>query len=129
MSGCSRWWRKHSNRAAGSVSRNISSVVPNGRDSWTDSYYKTQLGTITDYLSAAHAAGFELEQDEDITDGVAEFWVQSMAWTTAELDKPGKRSPITRERLTESALTHGKLFRIWRDHAVETRQLKFRLAA
>jgi tocopherol O-methyltransferase len=94
-----------------------------------DSYYKTHLGTITDYLSAAHAAGFELEQDEDITDGVAEFWVQSMAWTTTELDKPGQRSPITRERLTESALTHGKLFRIWRDHAVETRQLKFRLAA
>lgn len=94
-----------------------------------DGYYKTRLGTITDYLRAASAAGFELEQDEDITDAGAEFWVQSMAWTTAELDRPGEPSPISRERLTESALTHGKLFRIWRDHAVETRLLQFRLAA
>ncbi|MEU7043403.1 methyltransferase domain-containing protein [Streptomyces varsoviensis] len=103
------------------------------RPEWTrfiDGYYKTRLGTLAEYIAAANAAGFELEQDEDITDRAAEFWVQSMAWTTAELDmakRSGKPSPIAVERLTESALTHGKLFRIWRDHAVETRQLLFRL--
>ncbi|UGY94445.1 SAM-dependent methyltransferase [Streptomyces gobiensis] len=103
------------------------------RPEWTefiDGYYKTRLGTLTEYLDAAYAAGLELEQDENITDRVAEFWVQSMAWSTAELEKAertGKPSPIKRARLTESALTHGKLFRVWRDHAVETRHLIFRL--
>ncbi|MGP3983212.1 SAM-dependent methyltransferase [Streptomyces sp. KR80] len=103
------------------------------RPEWTefiDGYYKTRLGTLTEYIFAAHAAGFDLEQDEDITDRVAEFWIQSMAWTTAELDQAERRgtpSPIARDRLLESALTHGKLFRVWRDHAIETRLLLFRL--
>ncbi len=104
------------------------------RPEWTtfvDDYYKTRLGTLTDYIRAAQAAGFELEQDDDITDRVKEFWVQSMAWTTAELDKVERAtspSPIDRQRLHDSALTHAKLFRIWRDHALETRQLLFRLS-
>ncbi|MGW1200331.1 SAM-dependent methyltransferase [Streptomyces sp. NPDC002536] len=103
------------------------------RPEWTsfiDGYYKTRLGTLAEYIVAAEAAGFGLEQDEDITDRVAEFWVQSMAWTTAELDRAartGVASPIDEKRLTESALAHGKLFRAWRDHAVETRMLLFRL--
>jgi tocopherol O-methyltransferase len=104
------------------------------RPEWTgfiDSYYKTRLGTLTEYITAAEAAGFELEQDEDVTDRVAEFWVQSMAWNTAELDRleaTGDPFAWSRERLRESALAHGKLFRIWRDHAMETRLLFFRLA-
>ncbi|WP_156725076.1 methyltransferase domain-containing protein [Streptomyces apocyni] len=106
------------------------------RPEWTefiDGYYKTRLGTLTEYITAAEAAGFELEQDEDVTDRVAEFWVQSMAWNTAELERVERggapeRLAWSRERLTESALTHGKLFRIWRDHALETRLLMFRLA-
>ncbi|MGW7414217.1 SAM-dependent methyltransferase [Streptomyces sp. NPDC054863] len=102
------------------------------RPEWTDfidGYYKTRLGCLTEYIAAARAAGFELEADEDITDRVAEFWVQSMAWTTAELDglDQGGSSPIGRRRLVESALTHGKFFRVWRDHALETRLLIFRL--
>ncbi|MFI1972401.1 methyltransferase [Streptomyces cinnamoneus] len=103
------------------------------RPEWTsfiDGYYKTRLGTLAEYITAAHRFGFTLEQDEDVTDRVAEFWVQSMAWTTAELDRverAGAASPISAERLLESALTHSKLFRVWRDHAVETRMLLFRL--
>ncbi|MGW2558917.1 SAM-dependent methyltransferase [Streptomyces sp. NPDC001514] len=105
------------------------------RPEWTefiDGYYKTRLGTFTEYISAAEAAGFELEQDEDVTDRVAEFWVQSMAWNAAELERverEGKRKAgaWSRKRLTESTITHGKLFRIWRDHAMETRLLMFRL--
>ncbi|MEU9251788.1 methyltransferase domain-containing protein [Streptomyces sp. NPDC048270] len=103
------------------------------RPEWTgfiDGYYKTRLGTLTEYITAAGAAGFELEQDEDLTDRVAEFWVQSMAWNTAELDRiehTGAPSAWSRERLRESTITHGKLFRIWRDHALETRLLLFRL--
>ena len=76
------------------------------RPEWTefiDGYYKTRLGTLTEYIAAAEAAGFELEQDEDVTDRVAEFWVQSMAWNTAELDRVGARaatpSAWSRERL------------------------------
>jgi tocopherol O-methyltransferase len=97
-----------------------------------DGYYRTRLGTVTEYIDAARMAGFELVQNEDITDGVAECWLQSMAWTTAELNREkdtGVSSPTSRERLTESALTHGNLFRIWRDHAVETRLLLFRMIA
>ena len=103
------------------------------RPEWTgfiDGYYKTRLGTLTEYIGAARAAGFSLEQDEDVTDRVGEFWVQSMAWNTLELDRleAGETSPIARDRLLDSALTHGKFFRVWRDHAVETRLLLFRLA-
>jgi tocopherol O-methyltransferase len=97
-----------------------------------DAYYRTRLGTVAEYIDAARMAGFELEQNEDITDGVPEFWLQSMAWTTAEMSREqdtGIASPIARERLADSALTHGNLFRIWRDHAVETRLLLFRLTA
>ncbi|MET9324811.1 methyltransferase domain-containing protein [Streptomyces sp. NPDC003038] len=95
-----------------------------------DDYYRTRLGTREEYLAAAEAAGFELEQDEDVTDRVAEFWVQSMAWNTAELDRlqaGGAPAAWTRERLGESTIVHSKLFRIWRDHAMETRLLRFRI--
>ncbi|WP_043194244.1 SAM-dependent methyltransferase [Streptomyces sp. NRRL F-2664] len=97
-----------------------------------DDYYRTRLGRRAEYLAAAEAAGFELVQDEDVTDSVAEFWVQSMAWNTAELDRiragdgaaPGAWTP---ERLEQSTIAHSKFFRLWRDHAVETRLLRFRL--
>jgi tocopherol O-methyltransferase len=104
------------------------------RPEWTgfiDGYYKTRLGTLDEYATAAEAAGFALEQDEDVTDRVAEFWVQSMAWNTAELDRvesSGNATAWSRERLRESTITHSRFFRIWRDHAMETRLLLFRLA-
>ncbi|GAB3679543.1 methyltransferase domain-containing protein [Actinocorallia lasiicapitis] len=95
-----------------------------------DGYYKTRLGTVPEYVSAAGAAGFALESDVDVTDEVAEFWIQSMAWTAAERDRVarGLPSPIGGGRLAESELIHARLFRAWRDHAVETRLLLFRLA-
>ena len=94
-----------------------------------DHYYKTRLGTLTEYIEAGRAAGFTLEQDEDLTDRVCEFWMQSMAWSSMELDAihDEKGSSIERHRLIESVMTHGKLFRIWREHALETRMLGFRL--
>ncbi|GGZ95403.1 methyltransferase domain-containing protein [Streptomyces subrutilus] len=102
---------------------------PEWRD-FIDGYYRTRLGTYEEYLTAAGAAGFELDRDEDVTDAVSEFWVQSMAWNTAELDRlqaGGEPVAWTRERLGESTIAHGKLFRLWRDHAMETRLLRFRL--
>ncbi|GLV92016.1 MULTISPECIES: SAM-dependent methyltransferase [Streptomyces] len=97
-----------------------------------DGYYRTRLGRRAEYLAAAEAAGFELVQDEDVTDSVAEFWVQSMAWNTAELDRlragSGARPGAwTSERLEQSTIAHSKFFRLWRDHAVETRLLRFRI--
>ncbi|UQW99522.1 methyltransferase domain-containing protein [Streptomyces sp. RerS4] len=96
-----------------------------------DRYYRTRLGTRTEYLIAAEAAGFELARDEDVTDVVAEFWTQSTAWNTAELERlraggatAGGWSP---ERLRESTRTQRRLLGLWRDHAVETRLLLFRL--
>jgi tocopherol O-methyltransferase len=94
-----------------------------------DAYYKTRLGTLAEYTSAARAAGFAVERDDDVTDRVTEFWVQSMAWSVMELDKAvsGGATPIRKERLMDSAVTHGRFFRAWREHAVETRLLLFRL--
>jgi tocopherol O-methyltransferase len=94
-----------------------------------DRYYRTRLGTLTEYITAAEAAGFDLEQNEDVTGRVAEFWVQSMAWSALELDRldGDPTAPVPRERLMESALTHGKFFRLWRDRGIETRILLFRL--
>ncbi|WP_330328411.1 methyltransferase domain-containing protein [Streptomyces sp. NBC_00536] len=107
-----------------------------------DGYYRTRLATRKDYLVAAEAAGFELVQDEDVTDSVAEFWVQSMAWNTAELDRlrtggdvggggsvggGGAPGAWSTERLEQSTIAHSRLFRLWRDHAVETRLLRFRI--
>lgn len=108
-----------------------------GRSAWRefiDGYYRTRLGVREEYLIAAEAAGFELVQEEDVTDSVAEFWVQSMAWNTAELDRlragadavPGAWSG---ERLEQSTLAHSRFFRLWRDHAVQTRLLRFRLGS
>ncbi|MFE3936257.1 SAM-dependent methyltransferase [Streptomyces goshikiensis] len=102
---------------------------PEWRD-FVDGYYRTRLGTRAEYLAAAEAAGFGLERDEDVTDAVAEFWLQSMAWNTAELDRlraGGRGGSWSRERLGESTIAHSKLFRLWRDHALETRLLLFRL--
>ncbi|MFF5448735.1 SAM-dependent methyltransferase [Streptomyces sp. NPDC012888] len=99
---------------------------------FVDGYYRTRLGTLEEYLTAASAAGFELVRDEDVTDAVTEFWMQSMAWNTAELDQlegGGASAAWTRERLRDSTVAHGKLFRLWRDHALETRLLLFRLGA
>ncbi|WP_030713366.1 SAM-dependent methyltransferase [Streptomyces sp. NRRL F-2580] len=106
-----------------------------GRSEWRefiDDYYRTRLGVRGEYLAAAEAAGFELVHEEDVTDSVAEFWVQSMAWNTAELDRLRSGAHVqpgawTRERLEQSTLAHSRFFRLWRDHAVQTRLLRFRL--
>ncbi|MEU7728034.1 methyltransferase domain-containing protein [Streptomyces sp. NPDC040724] len=106
-----------------------------GRSQWRefiDGYYRTRLGLLGEYLAAAEAAGFELVHEEDVTDSVAEFWVQSMAWNTAELDRlradaDARPGAWTGERLEQSTLAHSRFFRLWRDHAVQTRLLRFRL--
>ncbi|MBZ9599708.1 class I SAM-dependent methyltransferase [Streptomyces erythrochromogenes] len=97
-----------------------------------DGYYRTRLGRHEEYLAAAEAAGFELVQDEDVTDAVAEFWMQSMAWNTAELDRlragsGAEAGAWTPDRLEQSTIAHSKFFRLWREHAVETRLLRFRI--
>ncbi|MFD9083669.1 methyltransferase domain-containing protein [Streptomyces erythrochromogenes] len=97
-----------------------------------DGYYRTRLGRHGEYLAAAEAAGFELVEDEDVTDAVAEFWVQSMAWNTAELDRLRADSRAepgawTGDRLEQSTIAHSKFFRLWREHAVETRLMRFRI--
>ncbi|CAM5327975.1 SAM-dependent methyltransferase [Streptomyces avidinii] len=107
-------------------------VGPSQWREFMDGYYRTRLGRRAEYLAAAEAAGFELVQDEDVTDSVTEFWVQSMAWNTAELDRlragaGGEPGAWTGERLEQSTIAHSRFFRLWRDHAVQTRLLRFRL--
>ncbi|MFD9013469.1 SAM-dependent methyltransferase [Streptomyces sp. NPDC059552] len=107
-------------------------VGPSDWREFIDGYYRTRLGRRGEYLAAAEAAGFELVQDEDVTDAVTEFWVQSMAWNTAELDRlrtgaGGAPGAWTGERLEQSTIAHSRFFRLWRDHAVQTRLLRFRM--
>ncbi|SFC40565.1 SAM-dependent methyltransferase [Streptomyces aidingensis] len=103
---------------------------------YLNDYYTTRLGTFDEYLSAARAAGLELADNDDVTAGVTEFWVQSMAWSATELERAmqsgdagetTERTGFTTARLAESARKHGIFFRLWRDREVETRLLLFRL--
>ncbi|WP_313896187.1 class I SAM-dependent methyltransferase [Streptomyces sp. YIM 98790] len=107
-------------------------------DRWAgylDGYYKTRLGTLDEYLTAAGEAGFVLEDNDDLTERVTEFWVQSMAWSVMELEQSVPQRPgaepagptIIPARLAESARRHSVFFRLWRDREVETRLLLFRL--
>ncbi|WP_242441066.1 SAM-dependent methyltransferase [Streptomyces sp. CB02923] len=94
-----------------------------------DGYYRTNLGSVQEYQDIAASCGFVLEHNTDITDQVVEFWVQSMAWTASELDHAyaTQQWSLPERRLTDSAVAHGRFFRAWRDRAVETRLLLFRL--
>jgi tocopherol O-methyltransferase len=92
-----------------------------------DVYYKTRLGTVAEYVTAAGAAGFTLEHNEDLTDRVTGFWSHSKAWSARELEASASSSPISQPRLVESMGMHERFIRAWRDHEVETRLLQFRL--
>ncbi len=90
-----------------------------------DAYWKTRIGSCAEYLEAAEAAGFRLDRNEDVTDRVSEFWVQSLAWSEKQLGRPGVTEDETR-RLLRSIRRHAGFFRGWRDGLFETRILRFR---
>lgn len=98
-----------------------------GRDAWRepfDAYWKTRVAPAQEYVAAAHAAGFALELDVDVTGETTEFWVQSWAWAEAELD--AERDPAEQARLTQSIRWHARFYRAWRDRGIEVRLLRFR---
>ena len=49
-----------------------------------NSYWHTRIGTITEYVAAAHAEGLSLDSIDDISPRTAEFWATTIALMEAE---------------------------------------------
>ncbi len=94
-----------------------------------DRYYHTQLGTVAEYIASAEHAGFILEVNDDVTERVIEFWARSQAWTMRIMESSTSDLAIARARLVESARMHAQFVDVWRNRAVETRLLLFRLGS
>lgn len=92
-----------------------------------DRYWRTHIGSVQEYADAASAAGFALEQDIDLTDRTAEFWRHSIAWSESVLATEAfDEGEIA--RLGTSIRQHEFLYDAWKQHGIEIRLLKFRLA-
>lgn len=71
-----------------------------------DKYWKTRVGSASDYLEAAEAAGFE-GRHLDLTDQTAAFWKLSAAWIEHELQRTRRESVRQKlQRSYDSAMFH-----------------------
>lgn len=100
-------------------------VAKSGLRTQFDQYWKTQIGTHTEYVEGAEAAGFELDRDIDVTSQTMEFWVQSLAWSEARLHE-GDLTQQEQDRLLQSIRWHASFFRGWRDGQFQVRVLRYR---
>jgi tocopherol O-methyltransferase len=94
-------------------------------------YFYASLHTIEEYADAAHAAGFELVDDVDITAQTAPFWQDSIAWTRAKLS-PGRDAGldiVERRRLRISLAVHHDLYREWQSGGMRQAFLRFEKVA
>ncbi|QSQ21278.1 methyltransferase domain-containing protein [Pyxidicoccus parkwayensis] len=69
-----------------------------------DRYWRTRIGTLSEYLSAAHAAGLELEVRDDVSSRVVGFWsltLEMLAHERAALYGPRTPAFIARESSRE----------------------------
>lgn len=93
-----------------------------------DFYWKTQVGTVEDYVAAAEQTGFTLEADADFTGASTLFWPLSIAWSEAALaraDSPEEEQA----RLRRSVEWQHRFLEIWRDRGILCRLLRFRHSA
>ncbi|RCG20120.1 methyltransferase domain-containing protein [Sphaerisporangium album] len=90
-----------------------------------DEYWRTRIGTVTEYERAAGRAGLVMDRNVNVTAPTTEFWVQSMAWAQARLSE--RAVPAEEEqRLVRSIRGHLRFFLGWRDNAYHARILRFR---
>ncbi|WP_073449757.1 SAM-dependent methyltransferase [Streptomyces yunnanensis] len=99
---------------------------PHGAPVWSD-YYYTRPHTLQEYADAAHAAGFELVDDVDITAQAAPFWQESIAWTRAKLSPRwgADLDIVERRRLRISLAVHHDLLREWQSGGMWQAFLRF----
>lgn len=90
-----------------------------------DAYWKTRIGTVSQYQQAAEQAGLVLDQNLDVTAGTSEFWLHSLAWARARLAEPTV-STLEEERLMRSIRWHSRFLQGWCDGAYQTCVLRFR---
>jgi tocopherol O-methyltransferase len=98
-----------------------------GRPEWRDpfdSYWKTTIAPVEEYVRAARAAGFVLDRNEDLTELTTEFWIQSIAWSESMLEDGGNPA-AEQDRLLQSIRWHARFLRAWRDRGIEVRLLRF----
>jgi tocopherol O-methyltransferase len=89
-----------------------------------DGYWKTRIGTVSQYRLAAGRAGLLMDQNTDVTARTVEFWTHSAEWARASLDEPA--AAVHRERLIRSICWHSRFLQGWRDGAYQVRILRFR---
>ncbi|HEX8436883.1 SAM-dependent methyltransferase [Archangium sp.] len=90
-----------------------------------DQYWHTRIETVGEYVRCARAAGFELENDVDLTEGTTDFWRQSVEWSRRTLAAGGVDAEEA-ERLKKSILWHGYFHEAWLRRGIEVWLLKFR---
>lgn len=90
-----------------------------------DVYWKTRIGTLSQYQRAAEEAGLVMDRNVDITTHSSAFWLHSLAWAWARLSEPGV-STAEEDRLMRSISWHSGFLHGWCDGAYQTRILRFR---
>lgn len=90
-----------------------------------DVYWKTRIGTLSQYQQAAEQAGMVMDRNVDITTHTTAFWLHSLAWAWARLCEPGV-STAEEERLMRSIRWHSRFLHGWCAGAYQTRILRFR---
>ncbi|MBT2488053.1 class I SAM-dependent methyltransferase [Streptomyces sp. ISL-96] len=114
-------------RPGGSVCiEDIFAVRPRGAVVWAD-YFHARPGSVAEYVAAAEAAGFVLDDDVDITAEATPFWQESIAWTRAMLDGDGseKIDSVERRRLRVSLAMQYALEAEWKSGGMRQAFLRF----
>ncbi|MGW7201662.1 SAM-dependent methyltransferase [Streptomyces chryseus] len=96
-------------------------------ESWRvpfDRYWRTNIGTLDDYVRDADSAGFVLDRQADVTHATTEFWMQSMALLEGEIQEM-ERLGTPPARHLSSIRWHARFLRAWRERGIEARVLRF----
>jgi tocopherol O-methyltransferase len=89
-----------------------------------DQYWKTRVGTVSQYQQAAEESGILLDRNQEVP-RVPASSIRSVEWARARLAEP-TIAPAQRERLMRSIRWHGMFLQGWRDGSYEVRILRFR---
>lgn len=121
-----------------------------------DSYWKTDIGTVSEYVRYARMYGFELDVQQEITAKTQQFWTLSIAWNKVVIAnhyanqntnrsqsigegdhpsgqpderKPNTIDPVDVGKLNESVTWHEYFFQLWQERTVQVHLLRFKKVA
>jgi tocopherol O-methyltransferase len=98
-----------------------------GDEAWRipfDSYWKTNIGTLEDYLYDAERAGFVVDSHVDVTRPTTTFWMQSMALLEEEA-RDAEQHGRSIESTLSSLRWHARFLQAWRERGIEARIIRF----